>query len=233
MVEFQVLGQVSPFLHVHLDMGDKIYAESDAMVSMETTLDLKGHMRGGLFSALGRRLASGESFFQQTITATRGPGDILFGHIAPSGVEILDVGIRQYKLNDGAFLAASDTVNLKVRSQGAERAMLGGTGGFFILETSGTGKIAITGYGEIFGMQVTTGHDVIVDNGHVIAWDRNLSYKITMATHQGGWASRLISVATSGEGFVTRFSGDGLVYVASRNLEGFTNWISNLIAPKK
>lgn len=232
MAEFQVLGQVSPFLHVHLDLGEKIYAESDAMVSMEATLDLKGQMRGGFLSALSRRLTSGESFFQQTIEASRGPGDVLFGHIAPSGVEILDVGVRQYKLNDGAFLAASDTVSLTVRSQGVGQALFGGTGGLFIMETSGTGKLAITGYGEIFGLQVAKGHDVIVDNGHVAAWDRSLSYEVTMATQQGGGLfGRMASAVTSGEGVVTRFSGDGTVYVASRNLKGFSNWLGRLIKP--
>ena len=232
MAEFQVLGNVSPFLLVSLQQGEKIYAESDAMVSMETTLDLKGQMRGGFLSALSRRLTAGESFFQQTIEASRGPGDALFGHIAPGGVEILDVGARQFNLNDGAFLAASDTVNLTVRSQGVGQALFGGTGGLFIMETSGTGQLAITGYGEIFGLQVNKGHDVIVDNGHVVAWERTLSYEVTTATQQGGgFLGRLTSAVTSGEGIVTRFSGDGTVYVASRNLKGFSGWLGRLIKP--
>jgi len=229
MAEFQVLGNVSPFVHVHLQQGDKIFAESDAMVSMDVTLDLKGQMRGGFLNALARRVSSGESFFQQTIEATRGSGDVLFGHIAPSGVEILDIGSQQYRLNDGAFLTASDTVNLTVRTQGIAQGLFGGSGGLFILETSGSGKLAVTGFGEIFGLQVSKNNDVIVDNGHVVAWDRNLAYSITAATGQGGgFLERMAGAVTSGEGLVNRFSGEGTVYVASRNLKGFAGWIKNL-----
>lgn len=47
------------------------------MVMMEGTLDLTGKMTGGLGSALMRRFANGESFFQQHIEATRGNGDCL------------------------------------------------------------------------------------------------------------------------------------------------------------
>ena len=39
---------------------------------MESNLELKGEMRGGFFQALGRRLANGESFFQQSIEAVHG-----------------------------------------------------------------------------------------------------------------------------------------------------------------
>lgn len=56
MAQFSVLGDVDPFLHVSLNQGERIYAESDAMVRMEDTLDLRGTMQSGLISSLARRL---------------------------------------------------------------------------------------------------------------------------------------------------------------------------------
>jgi len=41
-------------------------------------------------------------------------------------------------------------------------------------------------------------------------------------------------IMTSGEGVVNRFSGNGTVYVCSRNRGGFLNWIlSRISAPVK
>ena len=40
MPVFTVTGDVDPFLHVSMKRGETIYCESDAMVMMESTLDL-------------------------------------------------------------------------------------------------------------------------------------------------------------------------------------------------
>ena len=136
MPEFKVIGQIDPFLHVSLKRGEKIYAESDAMVTMDATLELKGKMQGGLISALARRFANDESFFLQSIEATSGEGDTLLSPNVPGDIEILDIGQQQYMLNDGAFLAATDGVDIKVRSQGIGQALMGGTGGFFIMQSA-------------------------------------------------------------------------------------------------
>ena len=55
MAQFTVTGDIDPFLHVSLLRGEKIYCESNAMVMMESALELKGKMTGGLGSALMRR----------------------------------------------------------------------------------------------------------------------------------------------------------------------------------
>ena len=107
MTVFSSTGDVDPFLHVALNKGEKIYCESDAMVMMEATLDLKGSINGGIGAAVLRRFANGESFFQQQIEAVRGDGDCLLSPTLPGAIEIIDVGTRQYLLNDGAFVAAT------------------------------------------------------------------------------------------------------------------------------
>ena len=117
MPKFSVTGDVDPFLHVSLAQGEKIYCESDAMVMMEATLDLKGKVTGGIGAAIMRRFANGESFFQQHIEAVRGGGDCLLAPTLPGAMQVLDVGQVQYMLSDGAFVAATSSVELKVRTQ--------------------------------------------------------------------------------------------------------------------
>lgn len=88
MPSFTTTGDVDPFLHVSLRKGEKIYCESDAMVMMESTLDLRGRMTGGIGSAIMRRFANGESFFQQHIEAVRGDGDCLLSPMLPGSLRL-------------------------------------------------------------------------------------------------------------------------------------------------
>lgn len=226
MAIFTVTGDVDPFLHVSLSKGEKIYCESDAMVMMEDTLDLSGKMTGGLGSALMRRFANGESFFQQHIEANRGPGDCLLSPVLPGTIQILEVGAIQYMLSDGAFVAAESGVDLRVRSQSLGNALFAQSGGFFVMEATGNGKLAVSGFGSGFILDVEPGKDMIIDNSHVVAWDSQLHYEVTVPSQQsGGLLNRLVSSVTSGEGVVLRFSGRGKVVICSRNRNAFSAWI--------
>lgn len=227
MTVFTSTGDVDPFLHVALSQGDKIYCESGAMVMMEATLDLKGKMSGGIGGAIMRRLANGESFFQQHIEAVRGDGDCLLSPALPGALEIVEVGKRQYMLNDGAFVAATSGTEMKVRTQNIGNALFAQSGGFFVMETSGAGQVVVSGFGSMFQLDVAPGKDVIIDNSHVVCWDSTLQYQISVTTGSGGGGGiggmigNLVNSATSGEGIVLRFSGSGKVYICSRNPSSF------------
>jgi uncharacterized protein (TIGR00266 family) len=231
MAQFTVTGDVDPFLHVSLKTGEKIYCESNAMVMMESNLELKGKMTGGLGSALMRRLANGESFFQQHIEATYGAGDCLLSPTLPGAIEVLEVGATRYLMNDGAFVAAESGVTLQVRTQSLGTALFGQTGGFFVCEAGGSGKVAVSGFGSSFVLDVEPGKDIVIDNAHVIAWDARLHYEVSVATqNSSGFLGQMINSVTSGEGMVLRFSGKGKVVICSRNRSNFTSWISRAIS---
>ena len=225
MPAFTVTGDVDPFLHVSLAHGEKIYCESDAMVMMEATLDLRGKVAGGIGAALMRRFANGESFFQQHIEAVRGAGDCLLSPTLPGAMQVVDVGPRQYMLSDGAFVAASAGVALQVRTQSLGNALFAQSGGFFITETAGSGQLAVSGFGSISQLEVAPGRDVVIDNAHVVCWDSALHYEMSVTTGGGGgFLGNLINSQTSGEGMVLRFSGQGKVLVCSRNRDAFLSW---------
>ncbi len=233
MPVFTVTGDVDPFLHVSLDRGEAIFCESDAMVMMESNLDLSGTVQGGILQAAMRRFANGESFFQQRIEATRGAGDCLLSPTMPGGVEVLEVGARQYLLSDGAYVAATSGVQVTARSQGIGNALFGGTGGFFIGQSSGTGQLAVNGFGSLFKLDVQPGKDITIDNGHVVAWDSTLQYSLSASTNtKRGLLGNLVGSMTSGEGMVLKFSGQGQVLVCSRNKDSFLAWLASKIGPK-
>jgi uncharacterized protein (TIGR00266 family) len=226
MPVFTITGDVDPFLHVSLRQGEKIYCESGAMVMMEAALDLKGKISGGIGAALMRRFANGESFFQQHIEAVRGDGDCLLSPTLPGAMQTLDLGNQQYMLSDGAFVAATSGVELKVRTQSLGNALFAGSGGFFITETSGVGQAVVSGFGSISQLEVEPGRDVIIDNSHVVAWDSALRYEISVTTGgNSGFLSNLVNSQTSGEGVVLRFSGKGKILICSRNSASLQAWL--------
>ena len=225
MAVFSITGDIDPFLHVSLKRGETLYCESDAMVTMDATLELKGKMKGGLAGALMRSFANGESFVPQHIEATRGDGECLLAPTLPGSLAIIDCGAQQYKLGDGAFVAASSGVDLRVRTQSLGNALFAQSGGFFITETSGSGQVAIAGFGAMRVLDVTPDKEIIIDNAHVVCWDASLRHDITVGTSRGGLLGGLVNSQFSGEGMVIRFSGRGKVYVCSRNRVAFQRFL--------
>ena len=207
------------------------------MVMMEGNLDLKGELKGGFWSAVGRKLANGESFFTQSIHATRGPGATILAPVLPGDIHLLDCGPgKQYLMNDGVFLACDSRVSVKVRIQSVGRALFAGSGGFFVGETDGTGKLAVNGFGSVYELDIDNPRDnpVIIDNAHVVAWDRGLDYDLALSTNRSsGFFGSLVNSVTSGEGVVLKFSGAGKVVICSRNRNDFVGWLGSQITPKR
>ena len=230
MPQFTLIGAPDPCVHVSMKRGDKSYCESDGMVMMEQNLELQG----GVVQSFLRRLANDESLFQQHIEAVHGDGDCLLSSTLDGDMQILDVGNVQYTLSDGAFVAATDTVDIKVKMQGLGGALFGQTGGFLVMHTSGNGQIVVSGYGTLFEIEVTPGKDVIIDNGHAVCWDSRLTYNLSVSTSRSsGLLGNLVSSVTSGEGMVLRFSGQGKVVICSRNRGNFLQWLSSKMAPTR
>jgi uncharacterized protein (AIM24 family) len=95
--------------------------------------------------------------------------------------------------------------------------------GFFILKISGQGQLILNSFGAIHRVDLAPNQEYIVDNAHLVAWTATTSYAIERAS--AGW----IASFTSGEGFVCRFRGPGVVYIQSRNPGGFGAWIRQFI----
>ena len=65
-MKYEILyPEAFPIIKFGLERGERIKAESDAMISMSGTIDIKGKMEGGLLQGLARKFLAGESFFFQ------------------------------------------------------------------------------------------------------------------------------------------------------------------------
>ena len=94
------------------------------------------------------------------------------------------------------------------------------------METSGSGKLAVSGFGSLSLLEVKDGREIIIDNSHAVAWDTRLHYELSTTTAKSGFLSGLVNSAKSGEGLVLKFRGAGNVVVCSRNRPGFLAWVA-------
>jgi len=233
MPSFSVISGRDPMLQVDLHPGDAIVAESDAMVMSDGGVSIEGKMQGGLLSSLARKLFSEESLFQQQIKADKGrAGRVFLAPPLPGDIEVVEVGDRQFFLNSGCFMVSESSVGISQRlNTSVLGSFFGDTGGFVVMRTEGQGKLCLSALGQIVKVQVKPGDDVLVDNGHVVAWDTTLGYTISTASSKKGIVGRMVSTAMSGEFLVTRFSGEGVIYISSRNLTTFQAYLKTLASP--
>lgn len=231
MAKFIILEGRDPLLSVEFEPNDAIVAESNAMVMTDGGVSVEGKMQGGFFSSLARNLFSNESFFQQVLKADKGrAGQALLAPQLPGDIEIIDVGIKQFFLNSGCYMASDATVSTTQRlNNSVLGAFFGSTGGLVIMRTEGSGKLCMSGFGQIVKVTVAKDQEIMVDNGHVVAWETSLDYRVTSASDKSGFFGRMISTAKSGEFLVTRFKGEGAVYICSRNQTSFEGYIRSLI----
>lgn len=224
LLKYEILyPEAFPIVECHLERGESIKAESDAMIAMSPTIDVEGKMDGGILRGLARKFLSGESLFFQELVARRGAGKVLFGHSEIGG--ILDVeldGSYGLMIQKDGFLASTQGINVETEVQNLSRGLLSGEG-FFILKAQGKGTVFISSYGVIHPINLDDGEEVIIDNGHLVAWPDYMKYKIERASN--GWISSL----TSGEGLVCRFRGPGVILIQTRNPQGFESRIRSII----
>lgn len=206
-----------PIARLALSRGESVKIENGSMVysrgvEISGGLNSKKKGLGGVLGAIGRSITSGESMFITTATGTVDDGGIAIAPPIPGKIISLQVGgQQQYRLNTGAFLACDATLDYTMVNQGLGRAVFGGTGGLFVMETNGTGTILVSAFGDILSLDVTPESPLVVDNEHVVAWDASLNYNIQVASGMFGF--------TTGEGVVNSFNGYGRVYIQTRNLQ--------------
>lgn len=198
------------FLTVRLKANQMIKVEASAMATMDTNLRMKTKMRGGL-----SRLITGESIFINEFTAERGPGEIGIAPGSPGALEHVYLDNSVIFLQNTGYVASSPGVQIETKWQGFTKGFFSGES-LFLIRCSGKGDLWFNTYGAMIAVDVTG--EYVVDTGHIVAFTEGLDYKISRI---GGYKSLFFS----GEGLVCRFSGVGRVWIQTRKLGAFANWV--------
>ena len=216
-MDIQIEGK-PVFAHVHVDLepGESITAESDAMSSMSADLEMKAHFNGGFFGGLAKKFLGGESLFVNTFT-NRGSGvkRVSLVQSTPGDIRHIKLEGQSLCLQPGAYIASTPGVKLGIKYAGLG-SFIGGEG-LFKLVVSGQGEVLYGAYGGLVEKQIDG--EYIVDTSHLVAYEPQLKLKAQLS---GG----IFSSFFGGEGLVTRVEGKGKIIIQTRSVSGLVGWIN-------
>jgi uncharacterized protein (TIGR00266 family) len=201
---------------VSLSAGEKIQAESGAMVSMSSNLAMDTGMKGGVFGALKRKVLGGESLFWNTFMAEGGPAEVTLAPSLPGDITHITMRSETLFIQSGSFLAGDPTIDLDAQ-WGGSRTFFGGEG-LFLLKATGSGDVLVSSYGAIHKVPIEPARPYICDTGHVVAFTERLTFDVRKV---GSWKSTLLG----GEGLVCEFRGQGDLYLQTRSTQAFLSWL--------
>lgn len=199
-------------VEVTIAPGEQIVTESGAMAWMTPNMRAQTSARGGIMSGLSRAVLSGESFFQNTYESEDGPGTIGLAPGQPGDIFAYQLNDDELLLEKGAYLASTTDIATSSDFQGLRGLF---NEGMFILRVSGSGILFFNAYGDIQEIEVDGTY--VVDNGHAVAWQPTLQYRLTKA-------KRIRSFLFSDQ-IIMEFSGKGKLWVQSRNPRSLADWV--------
>lgn len=207
-------------LHVDLEAGETVLAEPGAMVGHTPNVSINTTTsRDGILSS-AKSMLGGESMLANEFTAEGGPGTVTFAPATPGDVMYHELDGETLYAKDGAFLAASDGVDID-SELGGLKSMLGGAS-LTPLALKGEGMALIDAYGGLEKIELDDGESYTLDNEHLVAWDDTVDFETRKV---GGLKSTLLS----GEGLVFDFHGPGTAWYQTRDFRGFVSMVADLL----
>jgi len=212
-------------LVVNLEQGEKITAESGAMTYMDPNIEVHTRKREkSLLGSIGLTIFGRQSFWVNDYIASQAPGEAGFVAAPVGDIEMLEVKPNQgYVIQKAAYVASTENVDLDVQWEGFTKGLFGQ--GLFMIRVKGNGTLFINTFGAIDKHNLRPGQTLTVDNFHLVAFSDTCSYKVTKF---GGLKETLLG----GEGLVTQITGPGDVYIQTKNLKEFVDWLWTLIEPR-
>lgn len=197
-------------LRATMDRGERLHAETGAMISRSDTVSPDAEVGGdGIGGMIKSAVSSSKDLVENAFEAEANGAELTLAPDHPGDVFGVDVGRDgPIKVNSGSTLAWEPDVERSTAFNDA--------GGFFssgslrVLELSGSGRAFLSAYGSIVESEVAPGDGTVVDTDHLIAWTDGLS----VSREKDG---SIKSSVLGGEGLVSKFSGEGRVWIQTRN----------------
>lgn len=212
-------------LVVNLEQGEKITAEAGALTYMSPTIEAHTRKREkSILGSLGLAILGGQSFWVNDYVATAGAGSLGLVAAPVGDIETLEVTPNQgYIIQKSAYIASTENVDLDVKWEGFTKGLFGQ--GLFMIKVTGNGKLFINTFGAIDKHTLREGEKMIVDNFHLVAFSSTCNYRVTKF---GGLKETILG----GEGLVTQITGPGEIYIQTKNLQEFVEWLWTLLEPR-
>ncbi|MEM2111911.1 MAG: TIGR00266 family protein [Candidatus Bathyarchaeia archaeon] len=210
-------------LEVSLDHNEMIVAEAGAMVYMTPQINVKTRKREekSIWQSLKTTLLGAESFFVNEYVAEKGSGMVGFVPAPVGDIKTFEIEAgKGLILQKSAYVASTKDIHLDTEWQGFKKGLFGQS--LFMLKVFGEGQLFVNAFGAIDHHSLKGDESLIVDNYHLVAFDDTCKYDVKKF---GGLKSTILG----GEGLVTEIKGPGEVYIQTKNLREFTDWLWELL----
>jgi uncharacterized protein (TIGR00266 family) len=210
-------GDAFAYLDLQLEPGEQLIAESDAMSSMDSNMDVTAKLNGGLIKGLLRKYLGGETLFiNKYSNNSQQKLRLVLAQPTPGAIRCIDMDAGESLfLQPGAFLACTSDVRIELKWAGFVSFLA--REGLFRIMVSGPGTVWYGAYGTLLDRKVDG--ECLIDTSHLVAYPPSVKLKLQLA---GG----IFSSFFGGEGFVTRLEGEGNVVIQTRSLSGLTGWLN-------
>ncbi|MDX2273218.1 MAG: TIGR00266 family protein [Cyanobacteriota bacterium] len=209
-------GSTFSTLFITLSPGESITAEAGAMASMSSAITMQTRFSGGFLTALLKKIFGGETLLVNGFAnPTQQPLQIVLTQATIGDMTAVELTQQALCLQPGAYIAHAGAINLGVQWAGFASFFAGE--GLFRLKATGQGILFLGAYGGLTPYDLDG--ELVVDSGHLVAYPPSIQMKL-------GLASGLIGSVTSGEGLVSRLSGQGRIYLQSRSLDGLVRYLN-------
>ena len=208
-VSSKIEGEESQIATITLKQGEKLRAESGAMLYMTQGVEMATNLEGA--SSAWNRMMTGQNMFLTDFTYN-GPessGTVALGTDFPS--KILRLSLQDFGgsliCQRGAYLASNITVDIQMEFTKSMSAGFFGGQGFILQRLSGDGDVLIKAGGTLVERTLKEGEVLRATSGSIVAFEPTVEYDIQMM--QGAK-----NVMFGGEGlFVTSLKGPGRVWL--------------------
>jgi len=216
--DFEITSRPSySLLKINLN-GQEIMTETGSMVYKDAGVNIETSAKGGVLGVL-KRAVVGESLFMNKLS---GSGRVALAPGYSGDIIHHELNGTLY-VSSGAYLASSPDLAIDTKFGGG-KTFFGGKG-LFLMKIEGSGDVFLSSYGAIEELELNN-ESITVDNGNLVAFTGDLNYNLGKV---GGLKSTLLG----GEGLVYNFSGTGKIYVQTRNIESFIDFITPYLPTPK
>lgn len=216
-MQYQILKEPMAILDIQMSSGEKITAESGAMVYMKGDIEIMTRTReGGFFKNVKVTALGGESFFVNDYVAR---GACSIGLTGPPLGDIARLDVKPgsgFIVQSGSYVASTQGVLLDTQWQGFTKGLFGSE--FFMLKATGQGDLFLNAYGGIIHKQLAAGEKIMIDNYHLVALSDQATYRVTKV---GGMKTTILG----GEGLATEVTGPGSIYFQTKNIREFIDML--------
>jgi len=209
----------------NLDKDQTILANAGMMSYMDADVKVKTQTHG-FFKGLMRGLLTTSSMFLTDYTGVKGGNRISFANFLPGDVVPIIVKPGE-KFTLASYGLVCMTANVILETRMRLKGLLLGDNAFLTdvkvdsTKSNQPGMVWVAAYGGYEKLDVSFGDSLQVDNGMFLAAHSDTRWKMSKI---GGVKSFLFS----GEGVTMKFEGPCTVYIQTRNINAFTQFISKI-----